>query len=225
MSQPLGNDPADHEEPQPQRTPVYAPVPVRYSRFVSVMKIALPLGALALFATVLIYSGVFDTRDRLDITFREIATLNNDLRMVSPRVTGLDKSGRPYVLTADTATQATGKPNFVELENLQADLKLEDESDWVTLSSSSGLLDTENQTLDLKQKVDVYASSGYEFHGSSAVIDFRNGTFSSTDPVDGQGPLGTLRADSMTADNKNRTLHFQGRVKVRIYSDEGKGKK
>src|SRR3546814_553438 len=77
----------------------------RHSRFVSAMKIFLPLGAMALLVTVLFYSGIFDSRDRLDISFREITTLNNDLRMVSPRITGLDKSGLPYLLTADTATQ------------------------------------------------------------------------------------------------------------------------
>lgn len=197
----------------------------RHSRFVSTMKIALPLGAIALFATVLIYSGVFDSHDKLDITFRDIGTLNNDdLRMVSPRVTGLDASGRPFVMTADTATQATDKPNHIALDNVQADLKLENETDWVSLSSTSGLLDTETETLDLKQKIDIYASSGYEFHGTSATIDFRKGTVVSREPVEGHGPLGTLRADSMTADNANRTLHFQGRVKVRIYGQEGKGK-
>ncbi|KAB7742750.1 LPS export ABC transporter periplasmic protein LptC [Parvibaculum sedimenti] len=196
----------------------------RHSRFVSAMKVALPLGAIALFATVLIYSGAFDTHDKLDISFREISTPNNDLRMVSPRVTGLDGSGRPYVLTADTATQAPGKPNHVTLDNVQADLKLENNTDWVSLSSTTGLLDTETQTLDLTQKIDIYASTGYEFHGTSVMVDFRKGTVSSSTPVEGHGPLGTLRADSMTANNANRTLHFQGRVKVRIYGQEGKGK-
>ncbi len=223
MNEPLGEDEAgadgQREAPRNARSPV-----ARHSRFVSTMKIALPLGAVALFTTVLIYSGVFDSHDKLDITFREIATLNNDLRMVSPRVTGLDASGRPYVLTADTATQAPGKPNHVALDNVQADLKLENETDWVSLSSTSGLLDTETETLDLKQKIDIYASSGYEFHGTSATIDFRKGTVASSEPVEGHGPLGTLRADSMTADNTKRTLHFQGRVKVRIYGQEGKGK-
>src|SRR3546814_8571987 len=63
----------------------------RHSSFVSVMKVVLPLGAVALLIVVLVYSGVFDKRDRLDITFREISSLNNALRMVSPRVTGLDR--------------------------------------------------------------------------------------------------------------------------------------
>jgi lipopolysaccharide export system protein LptC len=192
----------------------------RHSRFVSAMKVVLPLGAVALMATVLFYSGIFDGRDRLDVTFREISSLNNDLRMVSPRVTGLDKSGRPYLLTADTATQAKGQPSHIALDNVQADLKLSDEADWVSLSSASGLLDTETQILELRQKIDIYGSSGYEFHGTSGRIDFREGTVSSDEPVQGHGPLGTLRADRMTADNGERTLRFTGHVKVRIYGKQ-----
>lgn len=217
------SEPRDKE---PARAAVDAPPAAdrwersRHSKFVSLMKIALPLGAIALTVTVLVYSGVFDVRDRLDISFREIANLNNDLRMVSPRVAGLDKSGRPYLLTADTATQAAGKPSQITLDNVQADLKLPEGSDWVALNATSGLLDTETQVIDLHQKVDIYASTGYEFHGTSARIDFRQGKVASEEPVQGHGPLGTLRADRMTANNDDRTMRFSGHVKVRIYGRE-----
>lgn len=192
----------------------------RHSSFVSIMKIALPLGALVLLGIVLFYSGVFDSRDRLDITFREIATLNNDLRMVSPRITGLDKSGQPYLLTADTATQGAAGTSLIELDNLQADLKMSDAGDWVSLAATTGLLDTETQTLDLNQKVDVYVSNGYEFHGTQGQINFRNGDFVSDAPVEGHGPAGTLRADKMTADNSTKTMIFTGRVKMRFYGEQ-----
>ncbi len=190
----------------------------RHSYFVSIMKIALPLSAIALLMVVLIYSGVFDKRDRLDITFREISTLNSDLRMVSPRVTGLDRSGQPYLLTADTATQSKAKPSQITLDNVQADLKLADNGDWVSLQSTSGLLDTETKQLTLHQKIDVYASTGYEFHGTSAQINFRHGTFASDEAVKGHGPAGTLRADSMTADNDKGQMVFTGHVKMRLYA-------
>lgn len=190
----------------------------RHSRFVSAMKIVLPLSAIALLTTVLFYSGIFDSRDRLDVSFREISTLNNDLRMVSPRITGLDKSGLPYLLTADTATQAKGKPSHIGLDNVQADLKLSGDTDWVSLLSTGGTLDTETEVLDLHQKIDIYMSSGYEFHGTSARIDFRQGTVASDAAVEGHGPLGTLRADRMTADSGERKMRFIGHVKVRIYA-------
>lgn len=190
---------------------------VRHSSFVSIMKIALPLTAIALFITVLIYSGIFDKRDRLDITFREIAQRNDDLRMVSPRITGLDRSGQPYLLTADTATQGNSKPNEIALENVQADLKLSSDGEWISVSSTTGLLDTESQDLALQQKIDVYLSSGYEFHASEGLINFKDGTFTSTSEVEGHGPAGTLRADAMTADNDAGKMIFTGRVKMKLY--------
>ena len=165
MSDSLGENEANAETRRGPQMQARSPAS-RHSRFVSTMKIALPLGAIALFATVLIYSGAFDTHAKLDISFRETSTPNHDLRMGSPRVTGLDGAGRPYVLTADTATQTPGKPNHVTLDNVQADLKLENDADWVSLSSTTGLFDTETQTLDLSQKIDIYASTGYEFHGT-----------------------------------------------------------
>ena len=191
----------------------------RHSSFVTIMKIALPLGAAVLLMIVLFYSGIFDKRDKLDITFREIASLNNDLRMVSPRINGLDTSGRPYLLTADTATQSKTNPSQIALDNVQADLKLTDGDDWVSLSSTTGLLDTETEQIRLSPKIDVYASTGYEFHGSSGLVDFRKGIFSTDDPVEGQGPAGTLRADSMTADNETRKIIFVGHVKMRLYGE------
>lgn len=191
----------------------------RHSHFVTIMKIALPLGAAALLMIVLFYSGIFDKRDKLDITFREIASLNNDLRMVSPRINGLDTSGRPYLLTADTATQSKTNPSQIALDNVQADLKLSDADDWVSLSSNSGRLDTETEQIKLSPKIDVYVSTGYEFHGGSGLVDFRKGTFSTDDPVEGHGPAGTLRADAMTADNETRKIIFVGHVKMRLYGE------
>ena len=219
MSGPLNKD-QDMLEEESENAPAPNRSGHRHSRFVSAMKIVLPLGAVALLVIVLSYSGIFDSRDRLDISFREIATLNNDLRIVSPRITGLDKSGMPYLLTADTATQATGKPSHIALDNVQADLKLSGDTDWVSLISTAGLLDTETEVLDLRQKIDIYMSSGYEFHGTTASIDFRNGTVVSDTPVEGHGPMGTLRADRMTAHNGERTMRFDGHVKVRIYAKQ-----
>jgi len=193
---------------------------VRHSNFVSAMKVALPLTAVALFAIVLFYSGIFADRDGLDISFREISGFNSDLRMVSPRITGLDKSGEPYLVTADTATQDKKEPSHVMLDNVEADLKLKGDDSWISLKSASGKLNTDAQHLTLQQNIDVYMSSGYEFHGREGTVDFKKGTFTSDTPVEGHGPAGTIRADSMSADNDGQKLIFKGRVKTRFYGKE-----
>jgi lipopolysaccharide export system protein LptC len=230
MSEPLG------QEPIGDRTRSHAALaaiseghdvppardPLRYSRFVSLMKLLLPVGAVALFAAVLIYSGLFDSRDRLDISFRDVTLPNDDLRMVTPRVAGLDSGGRPYFITADTATQNLNVPEEITLENLQADLKFVQGTDWLSLSSSTGLLNTQSELLKLNKQVDIYSTWGYEFHAQSAEINFRDGTVTTSQPVQGHGPIGTLRADSMQADNTKQTMHFEGRVKMKIYGKGGK---
>lgn len=193
------------------------PAKSSYSRFVSFMKFLLPAAAVVLFISLFIYSGFFDRDDKLDITFRDIATQNDDLRMVSPRVSGLNKDGRPYELNADTATQNTTQPNLVRLENIDADLKTDDANGWLTLNAARGLLDTDRQTLKLDDKVDIFTTQGYEFHARKADVNFDKGTVESDDEVWGQGPLGTLRADSMYADNTSETVNFRGRVKATIY--------
>ena len=230
MSEPLGHEPIGNKaqshtalDASYEHAEVAVRDPMRYSRFVSLMKFALPVAAIGIFAAVLVYSGIFDTRDKLDISFRpDAAPPNDDLRMVTPRVAGLDSEGRPYFITADTAIQNLNVPEEITLQNLQADLKFVQGTDWLSLSSSSGLLSTQSELLKLDKQVDIYSTWGYEMHALSAEIDFRNGIVTSTQPVQGHGPIGTLRADSMRADNNNQTLHFEGRVKMKIYGKGGK---
>lgn len=228
MSQGSGDDPAGGRPPGWRPAPRSGITPParsseprqsRYSRFVSVMKIALPIAALVLLGTVLTYSGLFDSSDKLDVAFREIDRAPADLRMVSPRVAGVTSEGDPYVVTADNATQDPSYPNYVTLENLQADLKLDADKEWMSLSAPGGRYDSETQMLDLSNRVDVFTTWGYEFHGEEATIDFGQGKLTSGKEVKGHGPLGTLRADSMSADRKQQVLRFDGNVKMLILPD------
>lgn len=188
----------------------------RYSRFVSLMKIALPVGALLLLAVILFYSGLFDRKGDLDTAFREIDTQPSDLRMVSPRVAGVTGDGSPYLVTADNATQDSSDPGFVTFENIQADVKMEGETDWLSLTASRGRYNSETQMLDLTEKIDIFTAWGYEMHGEEATIDFGEGTLKSETEVQGHGPLGTLRADRMSADHAMQVLRFDGNVKMLI---------
>ena len=192
----------------------------RYSNFVSLMKIALPLGAFLLLAVILFYSGVFSGKNELDTAFREIDTQPNDLRMVSPRVAGVTGDGTPYVVTADNATQDPSEPGFVTFDNIQADVKADDEENWLSLTASRGRYNSETQMLDLTQKIDIFTTWGYEMHGDEAVVDFDRGTLKSETEVQGHGPLGTLRADRMSADHATQALRFDGNVKMLILPDQ-----
>ncbi|MDF1628136.1 MAG: LPS export ABC transporter periplasmic protein LptC [Parvibaculaceae bacterium] len=188
-----------------------------YSRFVTGMKIALPALAILLLLTVFISSGTFNARPEIAITFQEVGELNDDLRMVSPRITGVDRKGRPYVVTAETATQTVDNPNRIHLENINADLLLDAGGDWLSITSRFGTLETEGETLNLREQIDVYAAEGYEFHAQTAQMDLKNGGLVSHDPVHGQGPVGTIRANGVKAIENGEKITFTGGVRVVVY--------
>lgn len=188
-----------------------------YSRFVSSMKIILPALAVFLILTIFISTGTFNSRDELAITFKEVGALNDDLRMVSPRITGVDRRGRPYVVTADTATQAQNQPDLISLENIEADLMLDSGGDWLSVSSRFGILQADMEMLSLSEQVDVFSATGYEFHAETAEIDLKQGTLTSDRPVYGQGPVGTLNANGVNASDNGQTIVFTGGVRVVIF--------
>lgn len=192
-----------------------------YTRFVVWMKVVLPLAALSLLALVLFYSGIFDDRDQLAITFAEINSVDDDLRMVSPRVSGLDAKGRPYEITADTATQTPGDPNHIRLENIAGHLTLnqgEDgqSGDQIFLTAVSGLLQPNMEKLTLNERIDIRSQGGYVFYGTSAEINLADGTISTAEPVHGDGPFGVLDADSMVTKEGGNLIRFMGNVKLVI---------
>lgn len=191
--------------------------PALYSRFVSAMKYMLPVIAGAVLVIVVVYSGMFDREARKINQTGNAAPQSQDIQMANPKVTGVDTSGRPYVVTAEKALQSNDKPGVMALDKLQADLKLDDKGNWVSASSPAGVLDTDTHMLTLSQKFDVYTSWGYEFHGTSADIDFKQGTLRSSEPVHGHGPSGTLAANSMAADQNSDMIHFVGDVKVTVF--------
>ncbi len=189
----------------------------RYSAFVLGMKILLPALALILVITLFVSSTTFNSRPDIPVTFREVSRLNDDLRMVSPRITGVDKRGRPYVVTADTATQKVDNPDQIFLENIEADLMLDEGGNWLSVSSRFGTLQTEAETLQLREDISVYSANGYEFHAQTADMDFRAGSLTSDQPVYGQGPVGTLNANGVETSNNGEKIVFTGGVRVVVF--------
>ncbi len=192
-----------------------------YSRFVTGMKFLLPTLAVILVVTVFVSTGTFNSREELAITFKEVGALNDDLRMVSPHITGVDRKGRPYVVTADTATQAADQPNLIFMENIEADLMLDTGGDWLSISSRFGTLQSDEERLVLREKVVAFFATGYEFHAEAATIDLKLGTLESNQPVYGQGPAGRLNANGVDASGQGDTIRFTGGVRVVIFHKPG----
>jgi lipopolysaccharide export system protein LptC len=168
----------------------------RYTRFVGIMKRALPLAAAALLAAVLAYSlqpRMQDSR-KMTLVFKELNLSGNDLTMTKPRLTGVDTNGNPYVVTADEAIQDAQNSKRAQLHKVEADLTTKGGT-WVNLTATRGLLDQAKELLWLSGIIDVFSDNGYEAHTTVARVDMNTGSVVGSKFVWGQGPFGTFYAD------------------------------
>lgn len=189
----------------------------RYSRFVTIMKRALPLAAAALLAAVLIYAlqPRQESRERVAMTFQRLGIVNNDLAMMKPRLSGVDSEGDPYVVTADEAIQDTANVKRARLKNVEGDVTLKDGS-WVGAIAPDGVLDANRHVLALDGAIAVYSGAGYELHTSAATVDMQAATITGNRVVTGQGPSGTFRADRFKVDRHARQVFLYGNVHMTI---------
>lgn len=188
----------------------------RYSRFVNLAKIALPLTALGLVLILVAWPQGQET----DSTFRvSLAALPEgdagDAGMTRARFVGTDSQNQPFVITAERAVPNAINPERIALHTLQADITL-DTGAWVSMISASGLYDRTQQSLALGGGVELFADNGFAMHTPSARIDLIDGTARGTEPVSAQGPLGTLDADSFRMERDGRRLFFMGNVRMTL---------
>src|ERR1700760_2134532 len=186
---------------------------LRYSRFVVVMKKVLSIGAFAIIAAVLAFFFMERQPRRLELAYERLGIVKNDLAMMKPRLTGSDSHGNPFVITADRAVQDAKNPKKATLKNMEADLTL-DKGNWLNARAKAGMVDMNTGQLELSGGIDVFSANGYELHSATASANLKQSVIHGHEPVTGQGPTGTLRADSFHADRDSGLLTLTGHVQM-----------
>jgi lipopolysaccharide export system protein LptC len=110
----------------------------RYSRFVNLMKLVLPLMALALLAAIVAWPGMQVAKPgALPLSFTDIKTDDNGLTMASPRYIGTDESGQPFTVTAESATQDKADADRVDMVKPEADMTTKGGT-WINVAATTG---------------------------------------------------------------------------------------
>jgi lipopolysaccharide export system protein LptC len=192
---------------------------LRYSRFVTLMKRMLSLGAFLIIAAVLAFFFVQRLPHQLQMSYETLGRVDNDLAMMKPRLSGADAKGNPYVITADMAVQDAHNARKASLKNLEADLAL-DSKNWLNARAKSGTVDMNTGQLELRGGIDVFTATGYELHSPSASANLKQSVIHGHEPVTGQGPDGTLRADEFHADRATDILTLSGHVQMTLFGSK-----
>jgi len=189
---------------------------LRYSQFVALMKRALPIAAGAILAVVIVYSLLPRPSDRIQITAQHRGSIENDLSMIKPRLTGTDDDGNPFVITAEKAVQDPKDLHRARLTTIDADMSTSD-GHWMNATADHGKIDMDRGLLGLFGGIAFFSDSGYELHTSSLNVELRKGLYHGPQPVTGHGPFGAMRADRFEFDRPHQMLHLMGHVHTTLY--------
>lgn len=138
-------------------------------------------------------------------------------RMSKPRLYGTDKNNRPYSIVADTAIQQAD--NKILLDNLFAEVTLENNR-WFSMIADEGFIHISRKTLDAIGNIHIVSDDGFELSTQSAHYNIDQGNITGVEPVDIQGPLGTLKAKGFVFEENGEVLRFDGRVKMQVNTAE-----
>jgi lipopolysaccharide export system protein LptC len=188
---------------------------LRYTQFVGVMKRALPAAAFAVIAAVLAFFFVARQPSKFSMTYEKLGSIENDLAMIKPRLTGADANGNPFVITADAAIQDAKNPKRARLKKVEADVTT-DKNGWINANATAGVVDMKAGSLELSGGIDVFSDSGYTLHSQAASLDLNKWTVHGHSEVTGQGPLGTMRADQFHYDRDSHRLTLDGHVNMTL---------
>lgn len=193
-----------------------------HSRFVKLMKTALPLVALILVVLIMAWPYFGNNKDGFKIEFSTLKILpGEDTGVDNARYFGVDDLSRPFTISADLARFPHGPKGVITLEVPKADMTLDDGT-WLVMTSKVGKYDQQKKLLELSGDVNMFHDMGYEIITEEIDINLAKSDAIGTKPVSGHGPFGELNANGVRIDKNNQTIFFLGRSRLLLFPASGK---
>lgn len=148
------------------------------------------------------------------LSFGDISLTTEGLVMSNPHLSGND-GDRSYNVRADRAIQRITNPQVIDLENIVAEITIAP-GETASITAKNGTFDTEMETLNLINGIQVSYSKGYTADFEYLDIDMKSGTIQTNDTVDVSSEGGYIDAGSMEFDQKNNVLNFRRGVKMKL---------
>lgn len=193
----------------------------RHSRFVRVLRVAVPAIVLLSMATIVGISlfNPFRILTKLPVDIGNLVVSGTKITMETPHLAGFSPDGRPYELWAKAATQDLTDPDNLELSILRAKVVMEDKS-TLSLDARTGKFNSKSQLLHLTKDIFLQTTTGYEARLTEAVVDIAKGTVDSDKPVDVKLLNGTLLGQRMRITDNGEVVRFEGGVSMNLIMDQ-----
>ena len=188
-----------------------------YSRYVSLMKVILPVGILLSIGLALgwpyLTSIRKETLPQVDASHPEI----QENRMVRPHYVSTDTKGQPFHLTADWAKQKT--EDLADLISPEGSITMI-EGETFNVKSQKGHYDIQDKILTLEDKVTLTSTDGYHITTEKARIGIDSKIIEGDNFIEGKGPTGEIMGTKgfkvETQENGKKKITLKGSSRVVI---------
>jgi lipopolysaccharide export system protein LptC len=197
---------------QPREASVAQSV-AQYSRFVSIMKLALPIAAGVLLLLILVRPLLRQEDDGISVG--GIKESDANLSMTNARYYGTDDKGQPYSVTAAGVKQRGGDDRNIDLNEPKAEISLTNGT-WMSATATGGVYNREKQVLELSGDVALFQHQGNEIHTTEAQVQLKDGTASGKGAVHGNGPMGDIEAKGFSYSSADKSLRFHGPARLTL---------
>ena len=209
------NPPSTTDEPRlgrlkPRDTRAAKAHSARYSRTVDLLRWLLPVIVVAGVAFLFLWPMWQANK----ISAVMVDNVPN-LMVESLNMTGMDKQGRPYALTADRALQAATTKNLIDLEKPKGELTLANGA-WVAARSNQGRLDQDTQKLWLGGAVEIFHDDGHRFLSEELNIDIQQNNAWGEKPVLIQGHFGHIAGTGFRLLEGGKTIIITGPATAKL---------
>jgi lipopolysaccharide export system protein LptC len=189
-----------------------------HDKLIGFLARALPMGV-GVIAALMIITPL---SPRGEVSFlldrNQVSVIDERLSVDNAMYRGRDDSGRPFSITAGEAVQRSSAEGKVRLENLLAQLLLEDGP--AQLSAQGGVYDINAEVVDVVGTMRVRTADGYAISASGVAFDLESRTMTGSDGVEGTVPAGDFSADTMRGDLDARTISLDGNARLTMVPGE-----
>ncbi|WP_281300955.1 MULTISPECIES: LPS export ABC transporter periplasmic protein LptC [unclassified Iodidimonas] len=191
----------------------YRPI-TAYDRYVRLMKPLLIFVAVLSAGLSFLWPLFVDEKSSFVFNRETMPRGDQEVRVVGATYRGTDEHNRLFFISAREAVQSSPDAPRVALQELRAQMTLE-EGRTAEVVAESGIYDTASQSIEVPGLMHMETSDGYRLDSFGARLDLEKKIISSDRPVEGTGPLGSLRADSFTLDIDQRLMKLDGNMRMR----------
>jgi lipopolysaccharide export system protein LptC len=187
-----------------------------HSRMVALLKVVLPLMALALLSTLFLFSRGVDPEDAIPYADVDVQDRMAEPRMVGAGFSGKTANGAALTLTAKEARPGEG--DLITASDVAASVQFPN-GGAIKLTAAFADLRSQAETANLSGGVVVTDETGYWVEAKALTLSTTGILAQSDGPIVATGPLGRMSADEMTItshidSSKDVEMVFKGQVTV-----------